>query len=114
MSKVLNENEKSNSNYGFNLLYFKRFWKIQKSLFPTFCSDSVALLLILLLISGIEQLLAYKVGLISGQFYEVLGKKDLDGFTDSVLYSFVLICSMTIIKSSRMFIINSMVVAGYA
>jgi hypothetical protein len=51
------------------------------------------------------------VGLISGEFYFVLGNKDLDGFTTAVLTSLVLIGSMTVVKSSRMFITNTMVVA---
>ena len=111
MLKPSNKGAQDNDKYGFNALYFKRFWNLQKSLFPSFCSDSVALLLILLLISGLEQFLAYRVGLISGEFYEVLGKKDLDGFTSAVLVSLLLIGSMTVVKSSRMFITNTMVVA---
>jgi hypothetical protein len=64
-----NEAEKSRlpSSYGFNFLYFKRFWKLQKYLFPSFCSDSVALLILLLVVAGGEQFLVYKVGLISGK-----------------------------------------------
>ena len=100
-----------NDKYGFNCLYFKRFWNLQKSLFPKICSDSVALLTILLVISGLEQFLAYKVGIISGEFYEVLGNKDLDRFTTAVLNSLIVIGSMTLVKSSRMFITNTMVVA---
>jgi ABC-type uncharacterized transport system fused permease/ATPase subunit len=105
------ENSDRNDSYGFNCLYFKRFWNLQKSLFPSVCSDSVALLTILLVISGLEQFLAFKVGLISGEFYEVLGNKDLDRFTTAVLNSLIIIGSMTVVKSSRMFITNTMVVA---
>jgi ABC-type uncharacterized transport system fused permease/ATPase subunit len=105
------ENSDRNDSYGFNCLYFKRFWNLQKSLFPSVCSDSVALLTILLVISGLEQFLAFKVGLISGEFYEVLGNKDLDRFMTAVLNSLIIIGSMTVVKSSRMFITNTMVVA---
>ena len=63
------------------------------------------------IISCLEQFLAYKVGIISGRFYEVLGNKDLDQFTTAVLNSLIIIGSMTVVKSGRMFITNTMVVA---
>ena len=47
MLKVLKGGDDDDDKYGFNLLYFRRFWNLQKSLFPAFCSDSAALLSIL-------------------------------------------------------------------
>ena len=69
-----NESDKigNASAYGFNFLYFKRFWKLQKYLFPSFCSDSVALFVLLLVVAGGEQFLAYQVGLISGKIAIIL------------------------------------------
>jgi hypothetical protein len=45
----------------------------------------------LLILSGLEQYLIFKVGLITGKFYEVLGNKDSDHFSAHITYSLLLI-----------------------
>jgi hypothetical protein len=45
----------------------------------------------LVIVSGLEQYLAYKVGLVSGKFYEVLGNKDTAAFKSHNFYSLLLI-----------------------
>ena len=61
-------------------------------------------------VSGLEQFLAYKVGLVTGQFYEVLNNRDLDGFYRVVGVSTVIILCMVVVLSLRQFVTRSMVV----
>ena len=57
------------------------------------------------------RLLIKVVNLFSGGFYECLGNKDMDAFKSAVTHSLLVIGSMTLVKSSRMFVTNTMVVA---
>ena len=61
-------------------------------------------------VSGLEQFLAYKVGLVTGQFYEVLNDRDLDGFYRVVGVSTVIILCMVVVLSLRQFVTRSMIV----
>ena len=62
-------------------------------------------------VSGLEQFLAYKVGLVTGQFYEVLNDRDLDGFYRVVGFSTIIILCMVVILSLRQFVTRSMTVS---
>ncbi len=73
-------------------------------MYPSWRSDAVFCFLALLFAALTEQFVAYKVGLITGAFYEVLGEKDRDGFTRQVLYSLGLLVSITILKSARSYL----------
>ena len=61
-------------------------------------------------VSGLEQFLAYKVGLVTGQFYEVLNDRDVDGFYRVVGFSTIVILCMVVILSLRQFVTRSMIV----
>ena len=45
----------------------------------------------LIVIAGLEEYLAFKVGLLSGRFYEVLGNKDQESFKSHIFYCLVVI-----------------------
>ncbi len=55
------------NEYGFNLVFLRRFWRLQQVFFPALMSVNSGLFLLLLLTSGLEQYLAYEVGIIAGQ-----------------------------------------------
>ena len=87
-----------------NLNLLAAFCKLQKYLFPSLKSDSVWTFISLVVIASVEQFLVYKVGLISGAFYEILGNKDGKEFTNHVIYSVALLLSITLFKSLRSFL----------
>ena len=45
----------------------------------------------LVIAAGLEQFVAFKVGLVTGKFYEVLGNKDKVAFKDHIVYSLLVI-----------------------
>jgi len=55
-----------------------------------------------------EQFLAFRIGLISGQYFQVLLGKDYHAFLRTTLFSLILILSMAVIKSIRVYTTNSM------
>lgn len=61
--------------------------------------------------SGVEQFLGYRVGLISGQFYNVLGSKDKPAFIEVTWHSIILISGITITKSARVFVSKMLAIA---
>ena len=54
------------SEYGFNGLFLRRFWRLQRVFFPALWCVNSGIFLLLLLTSGLEQYLAYEVGIIAG------------------------------------------------
>ena len=66
-------------------------------------SDSIWCFIFLLIVSGGEQFLVYKVGLITGTFYQVLGEKNKDGFFKHVIYSLSILLAVTLVKSLKDF-----------
>lgn len=54
--------------------------------------------------------MAYKVGLLSGLFYNVLGKKDLDSFKDACIHGVLIIGGIVVVKSMRQYLGKVLVV----
>ena len=69
-----------------NINLLTAFFNLQKYLFPSLKSASFWCFASLIIIASTEQFLAYKVGLISGAFYETLGNKDETEFWQHVIY----------------------------
>ena len=84
-----------------NINLLTAFFNLQKYLFPSLKSASFWCFVSLLIIASTEQFLAYKVGLISGAFYETLGNKDEKEFWHHVIYRqfFQKQCFFTVDKS---------------
>ena len=61
--------------------------------------------------SAVEEFLGYRVGLISGQFYNVLGSKDRPGFVEVSWQSLILISGITLAKSARVFTSKMLAIA---
>ena len=81
--------------YAFDSTYVKRFVQLHKHLgFKSWRSLSCALFGALVCVCALEQFLAYKIGMVPGQFYKVLGGKDYDGFLKTTLFSLILIVCM--------------------
>ena len=55
------------ADYSFNVMFLRRFWRLQRVFFPAAMSVNSGLFLLLLLTSGLEQYLAYGVGIIAGE-----------------------------------------------
>jgi len=87
--------------YSFNVLFFRRFWQLHKIFFPGLLTVNSGLLGLLLLTSGLEQYLAYNVGIISGQFFKVLGEKDLEGFKTVCIRNILILVAISVTKSAR-------------
>jgi hypothetical protein len=56
----------SGAEYGFNVLFLRRFGRLHRVFFPACLSVNSGLFLLLLLTSALEQYLAYEVGIIAG------------------------------------------------
>jgi len=89
---------------GFNLTFFKRFFKLQLLFFPGICSLSIGLFGLLLSFALLEEVIVSFVGLIPSGFYKVLGDKDLDGFIKQTLQSILLILAVAVVKSLKNYI----------
>lgn len=87
--------------YAFDISYLKRFCFLHSFLFPGIVSASFGYFVLLLCFAALEQFLAYRVGLISGLFYKVLGDKDIEGFRTAVWKSVLQILAMTATRSGR-------------
>ena len=128
-------------SYGFDIRYVKRFLLINKILFPKVLSKTVGWLMSLVVFryllylpfqtyvflvlklvwyslenifyvfSAVEEFLGYRVGLISGQFYNVLGSKDRPGFIEVSWQSLILISGITLAKSARVFTSKMLAIA---
>ncbi|NXA31746.1 ABCD4 protein, partial [Eudromia elegans] len=94
-----------------DLLFLRRFLRIQAVLFPRWPSPSALMFLTLLAVALLEQLLIYQVGVIPSQYYEVLGSKDLSGFKALTAVAVTLIVVNSTLKSFNQFICNQMYVS---
>ncbi|XP_062432935.1 lysosomal cobalamin transporter ABCD4 isoform X2 [Rhea pennata] len=94
-----------------DLLFLRRFLRIQAVLFPTWLSPNVLMFLTLLCVALLEQLLIYQVGVIPSQYYEVLGNKDFSGFKTLTAVALTLIVVNSTLKSFDQFICNQMYVS---
>ncbi|TRY73148.1 hypothetical protein TCAL_00965 [Tigriopus californicus] len=99
-----------NHGYGFNVLYLRRFYRLHGLLFPNWKSLNTVLMVLLVILSGLEQWLALYVGLISGGYYKVLGDQDWSGFQTTTLDATLKIMAMVITKSFRVYVTNVMTV----
>uniref|UniRef100_A0A8B9QQX0 ATP binding cassette subfamily D member 4 n=1 Tax=Apteryx owenii TaxID=8824 RepID=A0A8B9QQX0_APTOW len=94
-----------------DLLFLRRFLRIQAVLFPKWPSPNVLMFLTLLCVALLEQLVIYQVGVIPSQYYEVLGNKDFSGFKTLTAIALTLIVVNSTLKSFDQFICNRMYVS---
>ena len=88
----------------FNILFFKRFWKLLKILFPRCLCANALLFVCLLSVVLLEQVVIYQVGMLPSKFYLVLGERDMDGFRETILYALILIVSIAFILATEKYV----------
>ncbi|XP_015720692.1 ATP-binding cassette sub-family D member 4 isoform X1 [Coturnix japonica] len=94
-----------------DLLFVRRFLRIQAVLFPKWPSPNVLMFLTLLGVAVLEQLVIYQVGVIPSQYYEVLGSKDFSGFQTLTAVALTMIVVNSTLKSFDQFICNLLYVS---
>ncbi|XP_021258113.1 ATP-binding cassette sub-family D member 4 isoform X1 [Numida meleagris] len=94
-----------------DMLFVRRFLRIQAVLFPKWPSPNVLMFLTLLGVAVLEQLVIYQVGVIPSQYYEVLGNKDFSGFRALTAIALTLIVVNSTLKSFDQFICNLLYVS---
>ncbi|XP_040528647.1 lysosomal cobalamin transporter ABCD4 isoform X7 [Gallus gallus] len=94
-----------------DLLFVRRFLRIQAVLFPTWPSRNVLMFLTLLGVAVLEQLVIYQVGVIPSRYYEVLGNKDFSGFQALTAIALTMIVVNSTLKSFDQFICNLLYVS---
>ncbi len=83
----------------------------QPHLFPRLRSLAALLFLCVATLAGLEQWIAYRVGLIPGQYYQVLGDEDRESFQRVTAASMATILGMAATKALRVFASRSLTVA---
>ncbi|XP_034163800.2 ATP-binding cassette sub-family D member 4 isoform X1 [Pangasianodon hypophthalmus] len=86
--------------------FVKRFCRIVRVLFPSWCSQNVVMYGTLLGVTLLVQLVVYQVGLIPSQFYSVLSEKNYGKFKELVAFSVLLILLISALKSLEQYICN--------
>ncbi|OXB73012.1 UNVERIFIED_CONTAM: hypothetical protein H355_016441 [Colinus virginianus] len=94
-----------------DVLFVRRFLRIQAVLFPRWPSPNALMFLTLLGVAVLEQLVIYQVGVIPSQYYEVLGSKDFSGFKVLTAIALTLIVVNSTLKSFDQFICNLLYVS---
>ncbi|XP_065609102.1 lysosomal cobalamin transporter ABCD4 isoform X4 [Cyrtonyx montezumae] len=94
-----------------DVLFVRRFLRIQAMLFPRWPSPNALMFLTLLGVAVLEQLVIYQVGVIPSQYYEVLGNKDFSGFKVLTAIALTLIVVNSTLKSFDQFICNLLYVS---
>ncbi|XP_038677407.1 ATP-binding cassette sub-family D member 4 [Scyliorhinus canicula] len=87
-----------------DLLFVRRFCRIQAVLFPSWSSQSVLMFATLLFVALLEQLVVYQVGIVPSQYFKILGEKDLVGFRNITVIAICLIVANSVLKSLDQFI----------
>ncbi|XP_078418227.1 lysosomal cobalamin transporter ABCD4 isoform X1 [Cetorhinus maximus] len=93
-----------------DLLFVRRFCRIQAVLFPSWSSQSVLMFATLLSVALLEQLVVYQVGIVPSQYFKVLGEKDMAGFRKVTIIAICLIMANSLLKSFDQFISSLMYV----
>ncbi|KAL5008674.1 hypothetical protein ScPMuIL_014255 [Solemya velum] len=96
--------EKHKAEFHFDLLFFKRFLRLMKLMFPSWCSVTVLLFLFLLALGLLEQIVIYFIGIVPSKYYKVLGEKDREGFDEETIMAVILIVSEAFIKSTTLYV----------
>ncbi|XP_050706724.1 lysosomal cobalamin transporter ABCD4-like [Eriocheir sinensis] len=89
---------------GFDILMFKRLFKLVRLIFPGWCSLPSALFFLLLFLCGLEQFLAYFVGLIPSGYYKVFNARDKDGFLYHTLQALALFVAISVVISVKKYV----------
>ncbi|XP_076441567.1 lysosomal cobalamin transporter ABCD4-like isoform X2 [Babylonia areolata] len=98
------------AKFRFDLIFFKRFLKLCSWMFPSMCSRAAIMTYFLLLLSFLEQVLIYFIGVIPSEYLQILGNSNKQAFTTHTIRSVFLIlaeaftASMITFVASRLYI----------
>ena len=95
-------------SYHFDLVLVKKFGRLFTQYLCRENSKSWNLFVFLMSLLVMEQLVTYYVGMITSAFYQILGNKDLKGFSLQVVKSLLLVSCMAGIKSSKDYVAASL------
>ncbi|XP_023238099.1 ATP-binding cassette sub-family D member 4-like, partial [Centruroides sculpturatus] len=90
--------------WNFDFLFFKRFAKLIPFYFGNPCSLIIFIFLIVTALG--EQYVVYNVGIITSEYYKVLGEKDLNGFWTHSVKSLAIIICVSLIISTKDYLIS--------
>lgn len=96
--------KQSPENAGFDLLMFRRLFKLVRLIFPGWCSLPTALFFLLFFLCGLEQFLAYYVGLVPSGYYTVFNSRDQDAFLYHTLQSVGLFVAISVVISVKKYV----------
>eukprot|EP00088_Acartia_fossae_P044676 TRINITY_DN4756_c0_g1_i3.p1 TRINITY_DN4756_c0_g1~~TRINITY_DN4756_c0_g1_i3.p1 ORF type:complete len:669 (+),score=140.73 TRINITY_DN4756_c0_g1_i3:147-2153(+) len=97
-------------SYNFNWLFLKRFARLHGLMYPRIWSVNFGLLIVFLAACGLEQYLAYRTGIMSGQFFKALGDKSWDDFVVISIINILIVIAISITMSARTLVTNSLIV----
>ncbi|XP_046379420.2 lysosomal cobalamin transporter ABCD4-like isoform X2 [Haliotis rufescens] len=94
----------SDSKYSFDIVFIKRFLRLFRLMFPRWLSVTSLLSFFLLLLSLLEQVIIFNIGLLPSEYYKVLGNKDVDGFRSNTIKAVLLILVEAFMKSTILYV----------
>lgn len=94
--------EEKNSLRNFDFLFIKRFAK----LVPLFLGNrwSIIIFVFLIIVALVEQYIVYNIGIITSEYYKILGEKNLNGFWAHSIRSVAIIICISLIISTKQYL----------
>ncbi|KAM4690871.1 lysosomal cobalamin transporter ABCD4 isoform 2-T2 [Rhinophrynus dorsalis] len=87
-----------------DLVFLRRFIKLQSVLFSHWKSQNVLMFITLLIVALTGQLLVYQVGILPSQFYGVLANRDLNGFQRLSVLALLIIILNSMVRSAEQYV----------
>ncbi|XP_071079907.1 lysosomal cobalamin transporter ABCD4-like [Haliotis cracherodii] len=94
----------SDSKYSFDIVFIKRFLRLFRLMFPRWLSVTSLLSFFLLLLSLLEQVIIFNIGVLPSKYYEILGEKDVDRFRSNTIMAVLLILVEAFMKSTILYV----------
>ncbi|KAG0718766.1 ATP-binding cassette sub-family D member 4 [Chionoecetes opilio] len=100
----MGESKHDPENVGFDLLMFQRLLRLVHLIFPGWCSLPTALFSLLFFLCGLEQFLAYYIGLVPSGYYTVFNARDQTAFIYQTGKAFGLIVGISVVISVKRYV----------
>ncbi|OXA62639.1 ATP-binding cassette sub-family D member 4 [Folsomia candida] len=96
--------EHEEESFGFDIVFFRRFYRLHGLLFLSCTSLSTLLFAFLISICLLQEYIVYRVGLIASGFYKVLADRDVSGFQTQTYTSLGIILAVAFTKSTNQYV----------
>lgn len=96
--------KKPPENVGFDLRMFQRLFKLVRLIFPGWCSLPTTLFFLLFFLCGLEQFLAYYVGLVPSGYYTVFESRDRIAFMYFTLRTLGLFVAISVVITVKKYV----------